>query len=285
MSQTLEIDIAKIVESKAKVKLPRWGARLLQRLIHEREINDILRRHGDKSGYAFLEALHEEFDVQVRWLNPETLPADGRAIFVCNHPLGAFDGIGISYLLHQMYGDVRYMVNDMLYHLKPLQPVFLPVNTYGAQRRESVEQIQTIMQSSIPVGTFPAGYCSRYYGGRVQDREWQRSFIGLATTYERDIVPLHFVGRNSRHFYIIDRVRRALGIKFDLCTALLPDEMFRSSGKRFDIVVGEPIRWQSLATDTARAQDKAARIRELCYQLPEQYAERLTINKTKRNDE
>lgn len=275
MSETLEIDIASIVERKAGRKLPHWAARLLQRLIHEREINEILRLHGDKSGADFLIALHRYFDVRVEWLNPEALPESGRAIFASNHPLGAFDGVGISLLLHQRYGDVRYLVNDMLYNLKPLQSVFLPVNTYGAQQRDHVEHLQSIMQSDIPVGTFPAGYCSRYFDGAVQDRVWQRSFVNLATTYQRDIVPLHFVGHNSRHFYLIDRVRRALGIGFDICTALLPDEMFRARGKAFRVIVGEPISWQSLCDDKSKPHEKAERIRQASYRLAEQYAGRL----------
>lgn len=269
MKHTLEIDIAGVIREKTGRELPKWIARLVQRLIHEREINDILRRYGDKEGLSFLSALHDEFDVHIDWANPESLPSNGRAIFVCNHPLGAFDGIGISHLLCKRYGDVRYLVNDMLYNLHPLRPVFLPVNTYGAQRRESVSEIQRILEGNIPVGTFPAGYCSRWYDGRIQDRTWQRSFINMSIAYERDIIPLYFVGQNSRHFYLIDRLRRALGIKFDICTALLPDEMFRARGKRFSIIVGEPISWQSLRESGLSPQELADQVREKCYALPD----------------
>lgn len=265
------IDIARVIETKTGRKLPEWIANLLRRLIHEREINDILTRHADKLGGDFLAALHAEFDMQVSWHNPEYLPESGRAIFATNHPLGGLDGIGIAYLLYKQYGDVRYMVNDLLYHLRPLQPVFLPVNTYGAQQRDSVARIQEVMQSEIPVGTFPAGYCSRHLDGRIQDRPWQRSFINLAIAHERDIVPLHFVGQNSRHFYLIDRMRKALGIKFDLCTALLPDEMFRARGQHFKVLVGQPISWQSLAESPLSPQAKADLVRERCYALRHEY--------------
>lgn len=267
MNSGIEIDIVKVIEQKSGRKLPYWIARLVQRLIHEREINSILRRYGHLDGGDFLAALHSEFSIETHWANPENLPEYGRAIFVCNHPLGAFDGIGISHLLYQRYGSVRYLVNDMLYHLRPLQSVFLPVNTYGAQRKASVEAIQRVMESDVPVGTFPAGYCSRYYDGRVQDKAWQRSFVSMAVQYKRDIVPLHFVGRNSQHFYLIDRLRRAMGIGFDVCTALLPDEMFRARGKQFEVIVGAPISWQSIADSEARPQELADRIRQKSYDL------------------
>lgn len=264
----MQIDIAKVIEQKSGKKLPSWITQLLQRLIHEREINDFLHRHADKQGVAFLEALLSDFDVQVAWRNPESLPTSGRYIFACNHPLGAFDGIGLSYLLAQRYGDVRYLVNDMLYNLEPLQSVFLPVNTYGSQKKESVAMLQEALQSDIPIGTFPAGWCSRKLDGKVQDREWHKSFVTLATAYERDIIPLHFVGRNSSHFYLIDSIRKRLGIKFDVATALLPDEMFRASGKQFEVIVGKAIPWQEIQNwDEKSPHLKAQRIRSMSYAL------------------
>lgn len=271
----MEINIAKVIESKTGKKLPRWIARLLQRLIHEREINAFIRRHEGEQGQTYLAALHRDFDVQVEWLNPEALPEDGRCIFVSNHPLGAFDGIGISYLLARRYGDVRYIVNDMLYHLDGLRSVFVPVNTYGSQSRGSIQALHSVLESDLPVGSFPAGYCSRHYDGAVQDRPWQKSFISQAIQYRRNVVPLHFVGRNSKHFYWIDRIRRALGVKFDICTALLPDEMFRSSGKSYQVIVGEPIAWEELRDAEGSMQEKAARVRAMSYELPQRYTDRI----------
>lgn len=267
MSESLEINVAEIIERKSGKRLPRFVARLIERLIHQDEINDLLRRHGDKRGVAFLRALLTDFGTDLTWRNPEALPKDGRAIFVSNHPLGGLDGISITCLLGEHYGDVQYLVNDMLYYLKPLQPVFLPVNTYGRQKKEDIERIQEVLVSDTPLGTFPAGWCSRYREGCVQDHEWKHSFISMAITNKRDIVPLHFVGQNSRHFYLLDRLRKALGIKFDFCTALLPDELFRAKSKRFEVVVGEPISWETLAGDTRRPQEIAKEIRALSYSL------------------
>lgn len=267
MSEQGTIDIAKVVEQKAGRKLPNWLANLLRRLIHEREINAFITRHRGKQGKAYLEALHRDFNVSVHWANAEALPAHGRCLFVCNHPLGAFDGIGIVNLLSERYGDARYIVNDMLFHLEGLRSVFLPVNTYGSQSREQVEQLRRVLQTDIPVGSFPAGYCSRYIDGSIQDRAWQKSFITLAIQSERDVVPLHFVGQNSAHFYWIDRIRRKLGLKFDIATALLPDEMFRSSGKQFEVRVGKTISWQALRDMPGSDLEKAQWVREQSYAL------------------
>lgn len=267
MNEELEINIGKIITTKTGKKIPRFAIRLLEKIIHADEINDILKRYGHLSGTAFLSALLSELSIEVKWRNPEALPKEGRAIFVCNHPLGAIDGVGLSHLLAERYGKVQYLVNDMLYYLKPLQPVFLPVNTYGSQKKSSVERIQQALEGDSPIGSFPAGYCSKYYDGQIQDKVWKHSFINMAVTYRRDIIPLHFVARNSQRFYLIDRLWRKLGLKFDLCTALLPDEMFRARGKQFEVIVGEPISWQSLAESSEKPQQLAHQIRLRSYNL------------------
>ena len=247
MNSELEIHIGKAIEAKTGKKLPNFLVRLLERLIHEREMNTFLRQYGDLDGVSFSKQLLDELNVSVEWKYEERLPLDSRALFVSNHPLGAIDGISLSYLLGTYYGGIQYLVNDMLYNIKPLQSVFLPVNTYGAQKRESVALLQKALAGNMPIGSFPAGYCSRYYDGTIQDRAWKPSFIKMAIESKRDIVPMRFIGQNSNHFYLIDRIWRKLGSKFDLCTALLPDEMFRAKGKSFEVIVGTPISWKIIA--------------------------------------
>ncbi len=268
-----QLDIAYIIEQKAGRRLPGVVASLLGRIIHQDEINEILRLYSDREGVDFLVCLHQHLGVSVEWLGAERLPESGRAIFACNHPLGAIDGTGISQLLGERYGSVRYLVNDLLYHLEPLKGIFLPVNTYGAQRKEQASLIQQAMQSDLPIGTFPAGYCSRRFNKEVEDREWQRSFVSLAIQYDRPIVPLHFMGQNSELFYRLDRLRRWTGMKFDFTTAMLPREMFRQRGKSFRVLVGEPIAPQELHRLGASPKEIAARIRALSYDLPRQYAQ------------
>lgn len=265
MNEDLKIDIAKIIEDKSGKKLPSWLVGLIKRIIHEEEINSILERYGSYQGVDFINTLLKELDVTVRWRNPEALPSDARVLFVSNHPLGAIDGVGISKLLAERYGSIRFLVRDMLYYLKPLQSIFLPVSTEGIQKRQHVEQLGEVLSSDEPVGSFPAGYCSRYYDGKIQDRAWRQSIVSMAIKYRRDIVPLYFRGRNSKHFYCLDRVRRFLGVKFDICTALLPDEMFRSRGSRYEVVVGERISWRELADSGKKPIEIAEYVRSRCY--------------------
>ena len=273
----LAIHIGKVLEEKAGKRLPPFVLRLLERIIHQREINDVLYRYGHLDGMDFLEALMGEFAVTTEWVHPEHLPESGRCIFVCNHPLGGMDGISLSYMLGKRYGDVRYMVTDFLYYLRPLQSVFLPVNNrQGSQGRESITMLQEAMRSDVPIGTFPAGSCSRIFDGKLQDRPWHKTFVSQAIANERDIVPLHYVGQNSRHFYWIWHIKEALKMKFDPGQALLPDELFRAHGSHFKVIVGEPISWQSLRDSSLTPQQEAQRIRALSYQLRDEYDATLT---------
>ncbi|WP_329905134.1 1-acyl-sn-glycerol-3-phosphate acyltransferase [Porphyromonas pogonae] len=268
MNESLEINIADIIKRKSGRNLPQWQTRLIERLIHQDEINYILRTYGHLDGVQFMEALIEYFQVDIGWEREDRLPTShGRYIFACNHPLGAFDGICLSYLLGRKYGDVRYVVNDLLFHLKPLQSIFVPVNKLGAQKRESIQRMHEVLMGDLPVGTFPAGICSRFINGRIQDMAWQKSFVNHAITYRRDIVPLHFVGRNSIHFYQIELIRKLFSLKFNVGSALLPDEMFRSKRKNYKVIVGEPIPWQSLKESGEKPIDIAARIRDISYKL------------------
>ena len=82
------------------------------------------------------------------------------------------------------------------------------------------------------------------------------------------------MGQNSRHFYWIWHLKNALRMKFDIGTALLPDELFRAAGKSFRIIVGEPIPWQSLRDSALRPEEEAARIRSICYALRDEYERR-----------
>ncbi len=263
----MKIDIKTIIEQKTKRKLPNWLIRLLERLIHQDEINTFIKDNAHKKSNDFLKTFLDDLNIEVQWKNIEQLPKDGRYLFVSNHPLGGIDGIAIAYMLQKHYGDVRYLVNDMLYHIQPLQEIFLPVNTYGAQNKERIKRLQEAFQSDLPIASFPAGYCSRYLDGKIQDRAWQKSFIRLAIEHQRDVIPLHFVGQNSKHFYLIDRVRKFLGIKFDISTALLPDEMYRARNKKFSIIVGEAIPWQTLAESKLKANDLAQEIKAKSYAL------------------
>src|SRR5512145_558433 len=68
--------------------LPGFVYRYLERIAHQNDINDFLKRHGDKYGLDFAKAAKKDFNVTVNIRGDENLPHDRRCIFASNHPLG-----------------------------------------------------------------------------------------------------------------------------------------------------------------------------------------------------
>lgn len=64
------------------------------------------------------------------------------------------------------FGDARVVVNDLLMHLEPLRPLWIPVNKHGAQSAAYARRYEEEFMGERPILTFPAGLCSRRIGGR-----------------------------------------------------------------------------------------------------------------------
>lgn len=250
--------------------IPRFVTRWLERIIHQRELNEMLQRMNGKDGVSAANEALSYLGITTTVVGEDAIPDEGRFIFVSNHPLGGLDGLSlISFLGKRYHGGIRFLVNDLLMAVKPLQPVFLPVNKYGRQSRERAEEIEAQYQGDNQMITFPAGLCSRMgKGGKIHDLQWQKFVVTQAIRTQRHIVPMFFEGENSRFFYRMARWRKRLGMKFNLEMILLPSEMFKSRGGDFRVFVGKPITWQSL--DAKRPLEEAQRLADICYALKPQ---------------
>ena len=210
------IDLDKILQGKAPKhykRIPRFLISYLKRIVHQDDINRILEENRDLEGVPFMQELvKNEFNLTLKLVGEENIPKKGRYIFASNHPLGGLDGICLSAILGEKYdGKIKYLVNDILYYIDPLKPIFVPINSYGAQSKSSATAINEAYASENQIITFPAGLCSRKTGGKIKDLEWMKSFIIKAIEYQRDIVPIHFDGENSRFFYNLATCERQAG--------------------------------------------------------------------------
>ena len=116
---------------------------------------------------------------------------------------------------------------------------------------------------------FPAGICSRRTNGVIRDLEWKKTFITKSIQTERDIVPIHFEGRNSDFFYNLANVNKMLGIKFNIAMLYLADEMFKNRGKKFKVTIGKPISWQTFDKSKKPA-EWAQYVQDIVYSLNRQ---------------
>lgn len=263
------IDLKKVFAAKLPgKKIPGWVIRLVEKVLCVDELNRLLSTYGQNKGKDFTDSLIKDFNCRIDIVGRENLPQGGRYLFTSNHPLGAFDGISYISILGSVYPDVKVIVNDILYFLTPLRPVFLPVNTLGKKSRGDLSAVEEACQSeTTQVMTFPAGFCSRFMGGRITDTEWRKSAISMAVKNKRDIVPMYFKGRNSVAFYFVEWIRRVLGMKFNIGLFLLPREAVKTTrNNHYTIYIGKPIPWQTFTKDKTE-REWTQWLREITYSL------------------
>lgn len=268
--QPFLLDLDKILISKAPKlynRIPRFVLNYLKRKIHLDELNDILTRYADKDGVDFATACVDYFGLKLEIRGLDAIPNEGRFIFVSNHPLGGLDGICLSSVIGNKYNKkIKYIVNDMLYYIKNLQSIFVPVNKMGAQSRQSAKMTNQAFESDNQIITFPAGLCSRKQKGQIYDLDWKKNFILKAIDTQRDVVPVYFNAKNSNFFYRFANVRKRLGIKFNIELIFLPDEMFKNKNKTFSITFGKPIPYTTFGNSKS-ALEWAQDVKEIVYKL------------------
>ena len=225
-----KIDIGAVLRQKAP-RLARWIPRpvvnWLRRTIHESEINHILEHYWSLPPQEFIRACFREWQVTYSIEGLDKLAPGGRYLFASNHPFGGMDGMMLADKLIDRFGDARVVVNDLLMYLEPLRPLWIPVNKHGAQSASYARKFDEEFFGDLPVLTFPAGLCSRPNGGEVTDPEWKISFLKKAYASQRQIVPVFVEGRLSKFFYRVYRIRKALGVKFNIEMLWLPTKCFR----------------------------------------------------------
>ncbi|GET30144.1 1-acyl-sn-glycerol-3-phosphate acyltransferase [Prolixibacter sp. SD074] len=242
-----------IAEKSAKLasRIPGFLYRYLNNKLHIDEVNQLIRNYGHLTGVAFADAVIRDFEIKFNFHGTENLPDKGRYIFASNHPLGGFDGILLlSQVTHQM-GPSKFLVRDELTKIPPLAPVFVPINKHGSQRN-AANLIQEAYESDNQILIFPSGLASRRINRKIVDLNWHKHFIQKSIQYQRDVIPVHISGRNSRFFYRLANFRKFIGLKFNIEMFFLPDETFKQKRKEISITFGKPIPWQAFTQEKSQ---------------------------------
>jgi len=135
---------------------------------------------------------------------------------------------------------------------------------WGSTAREQLIKIEKIYASDMCTLVFPAGFCSRKIDGKVQDVEWNPSFVKKAKKYNLPVIPVSVKAVNTKRFYNINIWRRRLGVKVNLELMTLPDEMFKQGGKTITFTIHPAIPASEL-TASGKPKDWSQRIRDIVY--------------------
>lgn len=186
--------------SKAKF-VPSPLVKWLKHIVHQDEVNKYLWDSRHLTGVEWLEDCMRYLDMTLEIVGKENLPDkdDGKLYtFVSNHPLGGEDGVALGAVIGRHYdGRFRYLVNDLLMNLPGLAPLCIPINKTGSQSRSFPAMVEAGFRSDNHMLMFPAGLCSRRINGEIRDLPWKKTFITKSVETHRDVVPIHFGGRNS----------------------------------------------------------------------------------------
>ena len=253
------LDLDNVIGNKnpALLKImPRFVLNYLKKVIHQEDLNEIVRKYGHLYGIDFLDACLKGFGVNIIYRGLENVSAEGRWIVASNHPLGGLDGMALMWVIGKIRKDIVFPVNDILMNISNLKELFIPINKHGSNA-SNIRIIEDTFASDKAMLFFPAGLCSRKQKNGICDLEWKKSFIAKAKAYKRDVIPCFINGRNSDWFYNLARFRAFLGIKSNIEMLYLVDEMFKQRDKEIVITFGKPISYtifDKMKTDLTWAQ-------------------------------
>lgn len=269
MAEQKFIDVKKIIQSKNPTAyrwIPGFLIRYIERILHQKEINQFLIDHKNDYNIDFCHEVIKMLNVQIDFQGLEKIPKTGKIVLAMNHPLGGMDAMALSSALKGHREDLKFIVNDILLNLKNLNGIFLGVNKHGKNGLSVKSQLEDLFSKDDAVCIFPAGLVSRKIDGRVMDLEWKKTFIAMSKEHQRTIIPIYIGGHLSNFFYRLSNFRKKIGIKANIEMLYLSNEFFKLRNKHIRIIVGDPIPFDSLPKElTERKQ--AEWVKQKVYEL------------------
>jgi len=126
-----------------------------------------------------LEMLNCSYELEPDDLN--NIPKEGSCILTANHPFGGIDGLILISVLSKVRSDFRILANSMLWSVRELRPLLIPVDPFpGNDRRKknigSMFQAVKWLKEGGMLGVFPAGEVSHLQvrERRILDPAWNR---------------------------------------------------------------------------------------------------------------
>lgn len=196
------------------------------------------------AGQDFWEVITERYGLSLRVLagSLDNIPRDGPLVLIANHPFGILDGLMMGLVLRRVRGDFRILANQVFRKAEDLNKVILPVSF--DQTREAVklnletrkEELSYLAEGGA-IGVFPGGTVSTATKpfSQPMDPGWRSFTARMVSKSNATVVPIFFVGHNSRFFQLASHLHQTLRM------GLLLKEFKSKLNKPVDVVIGEPI--------------------------------------------
>lgn len=223
------------------------------------------------AGRDFWEVMVERYglDLKVIGGSLDNIPRTGPLVLIANHPFGILDGLMMGRILSAVRGpDFRILAHRVFRKAEDLNKVILPISfdeTREAMqinlqsRREAVE----LLGQGGAIGVFPGGTVSTSAKpfSQPMDPVWRAFTARMIAKSGAQVVPVFFVGHNSRFFQV------ASHLHYTLRVGLLIKEFRDRVNKPVEVVIGKPIAPEALDPFRSDARAMMDFLREATYQL------------------
>jgi putative hemolysin len=217
-----------------------WVSKILYKASGLPEMNKAYSQNAHLKGKEFIDAILGYNNVQPSYLGSslENVPKSDGLVVVCNHPFGGIDGLLALQMMLKVRPDTKVMANFLLQKIEPLKEFVLGVNPFDSNisDRGSEGGIRSAIKHVKTGGCliiFPAGEVATGKGKTPSDKAWKPSVIRLIRELNASILPVFFVGRNSKEFYAMSKISPKLR------SLMLPRELIKKRNCSINMVIGE----------------------------------------------
>jgi putative hemolysin len=170
------------------------------------------------------------------------IPASGPLVVVANHPFGVLDGIILCRLVAQARRDFQILTHRVLHQAPEVRSHVLPVDFSGTDAAtdnnlQSRRKARELLDRGGALLVFPGGGVATATSalGPVVERPWGPLTAKLALAAGADVLPVFFLGQNSRLFHIASHLHQALRY------GLLFHEVRNKIGRRIEVAIGDAV--------------------------------------------
>ena len=201
------------------------------------------------SGFQCFEYMSEMLKLQITARHAERIPESGGFILVSNHPTGIADGVAVFDLLKDRRPDMMVFANRDAVRVNPrFAEMIIPVE-WREEHKSKLKTRETLVLTNKTVNEgkgmvlFPSGRIAYWENGRLNERPWKTSAVGLARKYNLPVLPIHIQARNSGLFYWLAKWSTELR---DMTVFY---ELLNKKGNHFDFTIGRMISPDALEGD------------------------------------
>ncbi len=221
-------------------------------------------------GRDFWEVISERYGLSLRVIagSLDDIPRTGPLVLIANHPYGILDGLMMGRILSATRGDFRILAHQVFRRAEELNRVILPVSFDETKEamRLNLETRKTALRflgEGGAMGVFPGGTVSTAAKPFSQplDPGWRSFTAKMIARSGAQVVPMYFVGHNSRFFQV------ASHLHYTLRMGLLIKEFRARVNKPVEVVIGKPIPQAALAAHVREPRAMMDFLRQQTYAL------------------